>query len=390
MKIAWLGNFLTGASYSLVMPFMALYVEELGADKGSVEFYSGAAVAIAALASGLFAPIWGRLADRYGRKIMMVRAAFVMTFTMGGLAYVPNVFWLLVLRLVNGMFSGYVPNANALIAAQVPRKESGYALGNLAAGVIGGSLVGPLFGGILAEFLGIRNVFLFVGLLLFLVTLLTIFYVEEDFKPISRSQQIPLKEVFGSVKAKQILIGLFITSMIIQISAQAVIPILPLYIRHLGQTTNLMGISGLIASSMSFSGMISGPYLGRISDRIGNHRFILGALFYCMILYLLMAQATTVIQLGIFRFLFGFGAGALMPSVSALLTKLSPRAHISTIFSYNQMMTNFGQVIGPFVGSTAATLLGFRWVFYVTGGIVFINFIWSLFNFKNYIRSREI
>lgn len=390
MKIAWLGNFLTGASYSLVMPFMALYVEELVAAKGSVEFYAGAAVAVAALASGLFAPIWGRLADRYGRKIMMVRAAFVMTFTMGGLAFVPNVFWLLVLRLVNGMFSGYVPNANALIVAQAPKKESGYALGNLATGVIGGSLIGPLLGGILAEFLGIRNVFLFVGFLLFLVTLLTIFFVEEDFKPNSRSQQLPIKEVFGSVTDKQILFGLFVTSMIIQISAQAVNPILPLYIRHLGQTTNLMGISGLIASSMSFSGMISGPYFGRVSDRIGNHRFILGALLYCTILYLFMAQATTAMQVGIIRFLFGFGAGALMPSVSALLTKITPKEHISTIFSYNQMMTNFGQVIGPFVGSTAATLLGFRWVFYVMAGVVFVNFTWSLFNFKNYIRSREI
>lgn len=390
LRIAWLGNFLTGASYSLVMPFMALYVEELGAPAGKVEYYAGLAVAIAALAAGIFAPIWGRLADRYGRKVMMVRAAFVMTFTMGGLAYVPNIFWLLFLRLLNGMFSGYVPNANALIASQAPKSESGYALGNLATGVIGGSLIGPIFGGLLAEFLGIRNVFLFVGALLFLVTLLTIFFVEEEFTPVSRSQQLSTRAVFQSVKDKQMLIGLFITSMIIQISAQSVSPILSLYIRYLGTTENLMFISGAIVSAMGLSSMISSGRLGRIGDRIGNHRLILAGLFYCGLLYLLLAQAENAVQLGILRFLFGFGTGALMPSVNALLTKISPKEHISTIFSYNQMMTNFGQVIGPFVGSSVATLLGFRWVFYVTAGIVFFNLAWSLVNFRKYLRSREI
>lgn len=390
MQIAWLGNFLTGASYSLVMPFMALYVEELGAPKGRVEFYAGVAVAIAALASGIFAPIWGRLADRYGRKVMMIRAAFVMTFTMGGLAFVTNVYWLLILRLLNGMFSGYVPNANALIASQAPKSESGYALGSLGTGVIGGSLVGPIFGGLLAEFMGIRNVFLFVGALLFIVTLLTVFYVEEDFVPVTREQQLSTKEVFKSVKDRQMLVGLFITSMIIQISAQSVSPILSLYIRYLGTRENLMFISGAVVSAMGLSSMISSGRLGRIGDKIGNHRLILASLFYCSIIYLFLAQAENAVQLGVLRFLFGFGTGALMPSVNALLTKITPKEHISTIFSYNQMMTNFGQVIGPFVGSSVATLLGFRWVFYVTSVIVFFNFIWSLINFKKYLRSREI
>ncbi len=390
LLIAWLGSFLTGASFSLVMPFMALYVEELGVPSNQVALYAGWAVAIAAIGQGLFSPIWGRLADRYGRKLMMIRAALVMTFTMGGLAFVPNVFWLLLLRLLNGIFSGYVPNANALIASQAPKSESGQALGSLATGVIGGSLIGPLFGGALAEWMGIRNVFLFVGALLFLVTLLTIFFVEEEVEPVTKEEQLPTLKVFQSVKDGQILIGLFITSMIIQISAQSVSPILPLYIRYLGYTKNLMVMSGLIVSAMSFSGMLSSSLFGRISDRVGNHRFILGSLIYSCIIYLFMAFSTHVLQLAVLRFLFGFGTGALMPSVNALLTKITPRQHISTIFSYNQMMTNFGQVIGPFVGSTVASMMGYRWVFYITSVIVLVNFFLCLINFKKYLRSREI
>ena len=121
MQVAWLGNFLTGASFSLVMPFMSIFVEQLGARPGQVELYAGLSVSISALASALVSPIWGGLADRYGRKPMMIRASLVMAFTMGGLAFVPNVFWLLTLRLLNGMFSGYVPNSTALIASQASK-----------------------------------------------------------------------------------------------------------------------------------------------------------------------------------------------------------------------------------------------------------------------------
>lgn len=88
-------NFFTGASFSIVMPFMALYVEELGVKGAMVEWYAGLSVALSALASALVSPVWGHLADRYGRKPMMIRASMVMTFTMGGLAFVPNVFWML-------------------------------------------------------------------------------------------------------------------------------------------------------------------------------------------------------------------------------------------------------------------------------------------------------
>ena len=390
MRVAWLGNFFTGASFSLVMPFMALYVEQLGAPKNKVEWYAGLAVSLSALTSALIAPVWGRLADRYGRKPMMVRASLVMTFTMGGLAFVPNVFWLLVLRILNGLFSGYVPNSTALIASQAPKNRSGYALGTLATGVIGGSLVGPLLGGVLAEILGIRQVFLLVGFILLICNLMTVFLVKEDFQPVTKAEALSTRELFSSIKDKQILIGLFVTSMIIQVSAQSIAPILTLYIRHLGQTENLMFVSGLIVSALGFSSMLSSSTLGKIGDRIGNHRLLLIALFYSFSMYVLCALAQNSLQLGIVRFLYGFGTGALMPSINSLLTKVTPREGISRIFSYNQMFMNIGQVIGPFIGSAIATDLGYRSVFYVTSLIVFINFVWSLINFRKYLKVKEI
>ena len=131
LRIAWIGCFLTGACVSLVLPFMPIFVEELGVEPSQVTFYSGIAISISAVSAAFISPIWGILADKYGRKPMMIRAGIAMTITMGGLAFVPNIFWLLVLRFLNGVFTGYVPNATALIASQVPKDKSGYALGTI-------------------------------------------------------------------------------------------------------------------------------------------------------------------------------------------------------------------------------------------------------------------
>ena len=390
LKIAWIGTFFTGASFSIVMPFMALYIEELGVKGDMVEWYTGLSVAISALASALVSPIWGRLADRYGRKPMMIRASMVMTFTMGGLALVPNVFWLLFLRTVNGLFAGYVPNATALIASQVPQNRSGYALGTLSTGLTAGVLIGPLLGGTLSEAFGMRGTFLLVGLILFICCLLTVFGLRENFQPIEKGEMMTLSQVFAKIPSKSMLIGLFVTSMIIQISAQSIAPMLALYIRYLGQRDNILFYSGLIVSAMGFSSLLSTPFLGKVGDRIGNHRLLLMGLFYSFLLYFLCGFAGSALQLGILRFAYGFGVGALMPSVNSLLTKMTPKEGISRIFSFNQSFSYIGQVLGPFVGSAVATGLGYRWVFFVTAMIVFGNFVWSLIIFRKSLGVKNI
>ena len=390
LKIAWIGTFFTGASFSIVMPFMALYVEELGVKGAMVEWYAGLSVALSALASALVSPVWGRLADRYGRKPMMIRASMVMTFTMGGLAFVPNVFWMLFLRILNGLFAGYVPNATALIASQAPQQRSGYALGTLSTGLTAGVLIGPLLGGALSEAFGMRGTFLLVGLILFVCCLLTIFGLREDFQPIEKGEMMILSQVFAKIPSKSLLIGLFVTSMIIQISAQSIAPILALYIRYLGQSDNILFYSGLIVSAMGFSSLLSTPYLGRLGDRIGNHRLLLMGLFYSFLLYFLCGFAGSALQLGLLRFAYGFGVGALMPSVNSLLTKMTPKEGISRIFSFNQSFSYIGQVLGPFVGSAVATGLGYRWVFFVTAAIVFGNFVWSLIIFRKSLGVKNI
>ena len=390
LRIAWLGSFLTGACISLVVPFMPIFVEQLGVEPSQVTFYSGLAISVSAISAACVSPFWGILADRYGRKPMMIRAGFAMTITMGGLAFVPNVYWLLALRLLNGVFTGFVPNATALIASQVPKDKSGYALGTLSSGVVAGTLTGPFVGGMIAEIFGIRNVFLMVGGFLFLAAILTIFFIKEDFQPVPKEKALPTKELFTSVKYPYLLFNLFATSFVIQVAAQSVGPILALYIRDLGQKENLLFVSGLIVSSMGLSSMMSSGVLGRLGDKVGNHRLLIVAQAYSALIYLLCANASTPLELGIYRFLFGLGTGALVPGINALLSRMTPKAGISRVFAFNQVFFYLGGVIGPLAGSVVAEQFGYHSVFYATAACVALSCLFNLIQFRTLLKVKEI
>ena len=390
LRIAWLGSFLTGACISLVVPFMPIFVEQLGVEPSQVTFYSGLAISVSAISAACVSPLWGILADRYGRKPMMIRAGLAMTITMGGLAFVPNIYWLLALRLLNGVFTGFVPNATALIASQVPKDKSGYALGTLSSGVVAGTLTGPFVGGMIAEIFGIRNVFLMVGGFLFLAAILTIFFIKEDFQPVPKEKALPTKELFTSVKYPYLLFNLFATSFVIQVAAQSVGPILALYIRDLGQKENLLFVSGLIVSSMGLSSMMSSGVMGRLGDKVGNHRLLIVAQAYSALIYLLCANASTPLELGIYRFLFGLGTGALIPGINALLSRMTPKAGISRVFAFNQVFFYLGGVIGPLAGSVVAEQFGYHSVFYATAACVALSCLFNLIQFRTLLKVKEI
>lgn len=391
LLISWIGCFFTGASFSLVMPFIPLYIEELGAPASQVPLLSGLAISITALAAAIVAPIWGNLADRKGRRLMMIRAAAGMTVTMGALAFVPNVYWLLVMRFFTGVLSGYIPNATALIAYQAPREKSGWAIGTLATGAIAGNLIGPLMGGILAELLGMKNVFIITGMILFITLLLTIFLVKETFEPVEKKDLLSTKEILGQSTRRSVLFGLFFTSLILQLGMTSISPILTLYIRELSTDTgSVLFLSGLIVSVAGVSAVISSPYLGRLGDRIGNHKILLLGLVFSFCCFIPMGLVTAPWQLGVLRFLLGFSTGALMPSVNTLISKITPPEGVSRIFGYNQMFNNFGQVLGPLVGSAVAQAYSYSAVFFVTAGFVLLNIFLSLFNFRHDLKHQDI
>ncbi|PUW38527.1 multidrug transporter subunit MdtG, partial [Cronobacter sakazakii] len=178
------------------------------------------------------------------------------------------------LRALMGLTSGYIPNAMALVASQVPRDRSGWALSTLSTAQISGVILGPLMGGFLADSVGLRPVFLITALLLMISFAVTLFLIKEGVRPaLARGEQLSGKAVFASLPAPWLVLSLFITTMIIQLSNGSISPILALFIKELTpDSSNIAFLSGMIAAVPGVSALLSAPRLGRLGDRIGTAR----------------------------------------------------------------------------------------------------------------------
>ncbi|HED1420602.1 TPA: multidrug efflux MFS transporter MdtG [Kluyvera georgiana] len=384
LAVVWLGCFLTGAAFSLVMPFLPLYVEQLGVTGHSaLNMWSGLVFSITFLFSAIASPLWGGLAARKGRKIMLLRSALGMAIVMLLMGLAQNIWQFLILRALLGLLGGFIPNANALIATQIPRHKSGWALGTLSTGAVSGALLGPLAGGFLADNYGLRPVFFMTATVLFICFVLTLFFIREQFTPVSKKEMLHVKEVFGSLKNRELVLSLFVTTLIIQVATGSIAPILTLYVRDLaGNISNIAFISGMIASVPGVAALICAPRLGKLGDRIGPEKILIVALIVSVLLLIPMSFVQNPLQLGILRFLLGAADGALLPAVQTLLVYNASNQIAGRIFSYNQSFRDIGNVTGPLIGAAVSANYGFRAVFCVTAVVVLFNAVYTGFSLR--------
>ncbi|EBG1407652.1 multidrug efflux MFS transporter [Salmonella enterica] len=349
----WFGCFFTGLAISQILPFLPLYISQLGVSSHeALSMWSGLTFSITFLISAIVSPMWGSLADRKGRKLMLLRASLGMAIAILLQAFATHVWQLFLLRGIMGLTSGYIPNAMALVASQVPRERSGWALSTLSTAQISGVIGGPLMGGFVADHIGLRAVFLITAMLLVVSFLVTLFLIKEGVRPvIKKSERLSGKAVFASLPYPALVISLFFTTMVIQLCNGSISPILALFIKSMmPDSNNIAFLSGLIASVPGISALISAPRLGKLGDRIGTERILMATLICAVLLFF-----------------------AMLPAVQTLLVKYSSDQITGRIFGYNQSFMYLGNVVGPLMGATVSAMAGFRWVFIATAAIVLIN-----------------
>lgn len=389
----WFGCLFTGLAISQIIPFLPLYVEQLGVtDPRALTLWSGLIFSITFLISAIVSPMWGSLADRKGRKLMLLRASLGMGLVIFLQAFVTNVWQLFLLRALMGLTSGYIPNALALVATQVPRDRSGWALSMVSTAQICGVIMGPLMGGFLADWVGLRAVFFVTSALLLTSFLITLFLIKEGgVKRVSREEKLSGSGVFRSLSHPGLIISLFVTTMVIQLCNGSISPILTLFVRQLApDAQNIAFISGMVAAIPGVSALLSAPRLGKLGDRIGAERILFAALALTIILFIGMSWVNGVVQLGILRFLMGFAEGAMMPAVQTLLLRYSSDRVTGRIFGYNQSFMYLGNVVGPLIGAGVSAVGGFRWVFAATAVAVLANTIQLLWHWRRVKRGQTV
>jgi DHA1 family multidrug resistance protein-like MFS transporter len=376
----WFGCFFTGLAISQILPFLPLYVAHLGVTSHeALSLWSGLTFSITFLVSAIVSPMWGSLADRKGRKLMLLRASAGMAVAILLQAFASNVWQLFLLRGLMGLTSGYIPNAMALVASQVPRDRSGWALSTLSTAQISGVIAGPLLGGFMADHLGLRTVFLVTAGLLMVSFTVTLLLIHEGARPTqTKSERLSGKAVFASLPYPKLIISLFVTTMVIQLCNGSVGPILALFIKDMApDSNNIAFMSGLIAAVPGISALISAPRLGRLGDRIGTSRILVATLVAAVVLFFAMSFVTSPVQLAVLRFLLGFADGAMLPAVQTLLVRNVSEQVTGRIFGYNQSFMYLGNVVGPLMGAGVSAMAGYRWVFITTALVVLVN-LWHL------------
>ncbi|MFZ3617725.1 multidrug efflux MFS transporter [Leclercia barmai] len=374
----WFGCFFTGLAISQILPFLPLYVSQLGVSSHeALSMWSGLVFSVTFLVSAIVSPMWGSLADRKGRKLMLLRASLGMAIAILLQAFATNVWQLFLLRALMGLTSGYIPNAMALVASQVPRERSGWAISTLSTAQISGVIGGPLMGGFMADHVGLRAVFVITAVLLVISFLVTLFLIKEGARPtVSKAERLSGKAVFASLPYPGLMISLFVTTMVIQLCNGSVGPILALFIQSMApESNNIAFLSGMIAAVPGISALMSAPRLGKLGDRIGTGRILMATLIVAVVLFFAMSFVTTPLQLGVLRFLLGFADGAMLPAVQTLLIKYSSDRVTGRIFGYNQSFMYLGNVAGPLMGAAVSAMAGFRWVFAATAVVVLVNIL---------------
>ncbi|MCJ2161378.1 MFS transporter [Lentilactobacillus kefiri] len=371
----WFGNFATGAGASMSMPFLPLFISTMGHfPKWELTLYAGLAFSGVFLSQAIVSPLWGNLADKTGRKPMLLRAAIGMTIsaTLTGLS--PNVWFLIIIRFIQGTFSGYINNAYALIASEVPTQDSGKTMGTLTTGNVGGQLVGPIIGGYLSGIFGYRLPFYMFGFMMFLASMSTLFFVKEDFTPVKKGAKTGLRDAFKGIQHKRVVWAMIISSMLIMAATTSINPIISLFVKELMHDHgNVAFTSGVIAALPGIATILVAPSLGRLGDHIGPEKILLVGLIFSVVVYFPMFFVTTVLMLGILRFMIGLANAALLPITQTVMTLEAPSRSVSRIFSYNQSFQAMGAVIGPMLASGVAGILDYRYVFLMTAILVLIN-----------------
>ena len=358
------GSFTTIVAMTLLLPFLPLYVEQLGvAGPAAIATWSGAAFGATFLSAALVAPLWGRLADRYGRKLMLIRASLGMAVAMSLTGMVQDVYQLVALRLLAGFLGGYASGSFVLVATQSPKARSAWALGMLSSGIMAGNLAGPLLGGVLPQHIGIRATFLAAGAVIFVAFLATTLLIHEEKRPRGAAAARE-RGGFAAVPDKRPLLAMLATGMLLMFANMSVEPIITLYVAELvPDPAQVTIVAGLAMSAAALGSILSAARLGKLADRIGHWNVIVGCLLVSALLLVPQAFVSASWQLVALRFLMGLSLGGLLPCVASVIRHNVPDRVAGTMLGYSTSSQYAGQVAGPLLGGFVGGHLGMGAVF---------------------------
>lgn len=373
----WVAELLAIAGFNTSIPIIPFYLGELGiTDPAALKVWVGLAHTAGAVTLAIFSPIWGTLADSYGRRLMLLRSMFGGFVVIALMGFVTQPWQLIVLRGMQGALTGTIGAATVLVASIMPEEETGYGLGLLQTAVFAGASLGPLIGGTLADAFGYRVPFWVTAVLLGVAGIVVLAFVKEEFRPNRVSGRLvsrlfPDLTVLTRTKG---LLGLLLAIGTVQIANSVVGPVIPLFIQSLAPQSVLVGsTTGVILGVSALSAAVASAVVGKVSHRIGYGRALLLCVIGAGLFYVPQAFVRTTTQLLALRILGALFLGGTSPTVNATIAGLVDRANHGAVYGLSSSISSVGMSLGPMIGAAVGVSLGFPAVFLTTAGILLVT-----------------
>ena len=386
-------QFVMTMAFSMLTPIMPLFLPELGVTTpAGIDIWAGILSGVTSFVAAFASPVWGRVADNYGRKMMLLRASAAIGFFTILMGLSTNVWQFFGARTLMGIFAGFSSGAIALVASQVPESRLGYSLGWLSTGQLVGSLVGPIVGGGLADLTGSYRIpFYITSLTIFCALGFVWFRVHEEFvRPQSGKSQRSITAGLIALIHSPTLLALFFVLLMAQFGVRTVQPIVTLYVKEMvGDLPNIATLAGIAFSITGVANVISAPFLGNRSDQIGYRRVLLICLLGSTLTTLPQAFTDNYWVFTAERFAVGLFVGGLLPTANALVGRLVPRSDRGTIYGMTSSAMFMGNSLGPLLGGFIAAGFGLHWVFLMTGLVLALNLVWVYYRVPEYDPSHH-
>jgi len=359
--------FVVFTGFAFVLPFLPLYVRELGVhDPRDAALWAGVLIGIAPLFAGLLAPVWGRLAERHGHKRMAARALLSYVVLLVLSALVTEVWQLLLLRAGIGLFGGIGPLGLAMATASAPREQTGRAVGLIQSAQILAAAVGPFLGGLLAHAIGIRRTFLVTALLCGAALWLLVKYYAEGERTLAAA---PARTGFGAVLRIAGVGPLLVVLLLVNFIGRSFTPILPHHLLGLGVPAGRLALeTGVLISAYSVAATVSATVLGRAAQRYNPRGLLVASLLGGMLTVLPMAVAPSFDAMLLLGVLLGLASGGALTLCYTIGGLLVPAERRPTAFGFFSAAALFGGAVSPSIAGALArwTLQG---IFYVDGAL---------------------
>ena len=366
----WFGCLLSSSSYTMIVPFLPLYLYDLGAEGSTISLWSGLIFSATFFVSAIMAPYWGKRADRAGKRKMLLRAGFSLgaVYILG--AFVASPLQLFGVRLLQGFAAGFVPAALAIVSSSLPEEKMGWGLGIMQSATLTGAIIGPLFGGVLSHVFGIRASFVLAGSIMLLGTCAIRLLVTEP-KAVSEPQTGSITDDLKIVMCNRPLLGIIVLLVLSQMAVMLLQPLIPLYVAELQGRIEGVGLtSGIVFSLAGIAGVIGAPLWGRLGQKAGFMLILISIFIGAGVSISLFSAAESISSFAALQFVFGFFIAGVIPTLNTIAVLNTDPCFRGRLFGAMMSANQFGSMIGPLLGGVISSWAGIKPTFKYAGAFL--------------------